>query len=382
MARSSAALPQDNFVLLDGLRGLGAILVLIGHTMIYWGPYTAPSGAVIVDLFFLLSGFVIAYAYEPRFNAGMRAAEFMTHRVVRLYPLYLLGTLLGFVGLSVMALGDLDGIDRVGTYALQLIPQLFMLPSPEVLGNVKMYSMNSPAWTLFFELFVNIVYVLAFRWLRDTRVLIGVVIACAAFLAFAVFSYGMIDQGSHWEGWWVGFARGGFGFFAGVLTFRLLGQPKTAARPVSRWAFVILVTIPIACFVPATPQLRPFLDLTLAVLLGIPLLWISQSVAPPTKYHNLFVVGGRISYAIYILHQPFREVAERITWRSSILLDTAPLPGIVILITIVTLAYFAERFYDRPLRRFVVAKLKQRAARKQEQRLSAARPPAGIMSAR
>lgn len=364
MANSRVALPQDNFVLLDGLRGLGAILVLIGHTMMYWGPYMAPSGAVIVDLFFLLSGFVIAYAYEPRFHAGMRTAEFMTHRVVRLYPLYLLGTLLGFVGLSVMVIGDADGLERTGTYALQLIPQLFMLPAPEVMGSVKMYSMNSPAWTLFFELFVNIVYVLAFRWLRHTAVLIGVVVACAAFLAFAVFSYGMIDQGSHWDGWWVGFARGGFGFFAGVLAYRLLGTPKTARRPESKWAFVILVTIPIACFIPATPELRPFVDLTLAIALGIPLLWVSQSVAPPAKYHNLFIVGGRISYAIYILHQPFREVAERITWRSNILLDTAPLPGMLILVTVVSLAYVAERYYDRPLRRLVVAKLKQRAARR------------------
>lgn len=376
MAISGGSLPQDNFVLLDGLRGLGAILVLIGHTMIYWGPYTAPSGAVIVDLFFLLSGFVIAYAYEPRFAAGMRTAEFMTHRVVRLYPLYFLGTIIGFIGLCAMTLGDADGWQRTGEFSLQLIPQLFMLPAPEVMGNVKLYSLNSPAWTLFFELFVNIVYILAFRWLRDTRVLVAVVIACAAFLVFAVFSFGSINTGSHWSDWWGGFARGGFGFFAGVLTFRLLGSPKTARRPTSKWAFVILVTIPIVCFIPATPELRPFLDLTLAVLLGIPLLWISQSVAPPTRYQNLFIVGGRISYAVYILHQPFREVAERITWRTPILLDVAPLGGIAILVIVVALSYFAEKYYDRPLRRYVVAQLKHRAAR------PAGRQPTGALPAR
>jgi peptidoglycan/LPS O-acetylase OafA/YrhL len=364
MAISNGSLPQDNFVLLDGLRGLGAILVLIGHTMMYWGPYSAPSGAVIVDLFFLLSGFVIAYAYEPRFAAGMRATEFMTHRVVRLYPLYFLGTLLGFVALCAMTIGDADSLERSGEYTMQLIPQLFMLPAPEVLGSLKLYSMNSPAWTLFFELFVNIVYVLAFRWLRDTRVLIGVVIACAAFLVFAVFFFGSINTGSHWADWWAGFARGGFGFFAGVLTFRLLGSPKTARRPQSKWAFVILVTIPVVCFIPATAELRPFVDLTLAVVLGIPLLWISQSVAPPTRYHKLFIVGGRLSYAIYILHQPFREVAERITWRTPILLDTAPLGGIAILVIVVTLSYFAERYFDRPVRRFVVAHLKRRGSRR------------------
>jgi|JI7StandDraft_1071085.scaffolds.fasta_scaffold00590_14 peptidoglycan/LPS O-acetylase OafA/YrhL len=376
MAPGNAALPQDNFILLDGLRGLGAILVLFGHTIQYWGPFSAPSGAVIVDLFFLLSGFVIAYAYEPRFAAGMRVSEFMTHRVVRLYPLYFLGTMLGFVGLCAMTIGDADSLERTGQYSIQLIPQLFMLPAPDVMGNVKLYSLNSPAWTLFFELFVNIVYVMAFRWLRDTRVLIGLVVACALFLVFTVFYVGTIDVGSHWVNWWAGFARGGFGFFAGVLTFRLLGSPKSARRPESKWALVILVAIPVACFIPATPELRPFIDLTLAVALGMPLLWISQSMSPPAKYHQLFVLGGRMSYAIYILHQPFREVAERITWRSSILIDTAPITGAAILVTVVTLAYFAERYYDRPLRRLVVAHLKRRASRARAR----GRVPAGAPS--
>lgn len=363
MANSRASVTPDTFVLLDGLRGLGAILVLVGHTLIYWGPITAPSGAIIVDMFFLLSGFVIAYAYEPRFKAGMRLEEFLTHRVVRLYPLYFLGTMLGFLGLSAMVIGDEDGIARLGDNVAQLIPQLFMLPAPEVMGNAKMYSMNSPAWTLFFELFVNIVYVMAFRWLRDTRILLGLVIACGIFLVFTVFHVGTIDVGSHWLNWWGGFARGGFAFFAGVLAYRLLGSPTTARRPVSKWALVLLVTLPIACFIPATAELRPVVDLTLVIVLGIPLLWVAQSVEPPAGYRKLFVVGGRISYAIYILHQPFREVAKRITWRSDILLDTAPLPGILILVTVVSLAYVAERYYDRPLRRFVVAWLKQRAER-------------------
>lgn len=83
-------LAPDSFGLLDGLRGMGAILILIGHTVAFWGLQYAPTGAVCVDLFFLLSGFVIAFAYEPRLAAGMGVREFMTHRMVRLYPLYLL----------------------------------------------------------------------------------------------------------------------------------------------------------------------------------------------------------------------------------------------------------------------------------------------------
>lgn len=353
----------DNFVLLDGLRGLGAVLVLVGHTIAYWGPVWAPSGAVVVDLFFLLSGFVIAFAYEPKFAAGMRAGEFMTHRVVRLYPLYLLGTVAGFLILCAMALGDADGAERSMAYVLQLVPQLFLLPAPEALGSPDLYSFNVPAWTLFFELAVNLVYVLAYRWLRDTRVLAVLVAACALALTVMVLAVGKIDAGSDWATFWAGFARAGFGFFAGVLAYRLVGRPQTAQRRVSGWSFVMLAALPLVCFIPATAEWRPVVDLILVVVLGLPLLCVAQGMAPPVRLHALFLTGGRISYAAYILHQPFREVAERITWRSPILIDTAPLGGIVILVMVMALAWAAERFYDRPVRRWIVARLKRRAMR-------------------
>jgi peptidoglycan/LPS O-acetylase OafA/YrhL len=353
----------DNFVMLDGLRGLGAILVLVGHTMPYWGPVWAPSGAVVVDLFFLLSGFVIAFAYEPKFAAGMRAGEFMTHRVVRLYPLYLLGTVAGFLVLSAVALGDADGAERGAAYVLQLVPQLFLLPAPEALGSPDLYSFNVPAWTLFFELAVNLAYVLAYRWLRDTRVLAMLVAACAVALAAMVFTFGRIDAGSDWGTFWAGFARAGFGFFAGVLAYRLVGRPRTAQRRASGWSFVMLAALPLICFIPATAAWRPVVDLTLVVVLGLPLLCAAQGMAPPERLHALFLTGGRISYAVYILHQPFREVAERITWRSPVLIDTAPLGGIAMLVMMLALSWAAERFYDRPVRRWIVERLKRRSMR-------------------
>ncbi len=362
MERGQATPGQDSFVLLDGLRGMGAILVLVGHTMQYWGGFWAPSGAVVVDMFFLLSGFVIAYAYEPKLAQGLGVGAFMLSRIVRLYPLYLLGMVLGFIVLFAMAVGDADGGERGLALVAQLAPQLVMLPAPPQLGSPDLYSLNVPAWTLLFELVVNFVYVAAFRWLRDTRVLALLVVAFAVALAAAVLVVGRIDAGSDWATFWAGLARAGFGFFAGVLTFRLMGAPRTTKRPVSNWSFVLLLAIPVAGFIPATPELRPFVDMTLAMALGMPVLWLCQAMAPPLRYHALFTVGGRISYAIYILHQPFRELAERISWRSGVLFEIRPIGGIVILVAVVGLAYVAERFYDRPVRRWIVSRLKRRAA--------------------
>jgi peptidoglycan/LPS O-acetylase OafA/YrhL len=362
MSFGGSHVQPQNFVLLDGLRGLGAILVLIGHTMPYWGPFWAPSGAVIVDLFFLLSGFVIAFSYETRFAQGMGVGEFMLHRIVRLYPLYLLGTVLGFIVLFALSVGDPDGGARQAAMGLQFVPALFVLPAPEALGSANVYPLNVPAWTLFFEFAVNFVYVLAFRWLSDTRILAIVTSLCAVGLAVTVFHFGRIDAGPEWPTFWAGFARAGFGFFAGVLTFRLLGSPRTTQRPISKWAFVILVAIPAACFVPATEELRPWLDLLLAMILGMPLLYLAQSVAPPEGFTRLFILGGRISYAIYILHQPFRELMARWSWRDPWPIESAPLGGIAVLVAVVVVSYFAEKYYDRPVRRWTVHQLRRRAA--------------------
>ncbi|TIW52974.1 MAG: acyltransferase, partial [Mesorhizobium sp.] len=78
---------------LDALRGVAAISVMLYH----FSPFIAdgkvlPSSYLAVDLFFLLSGFVIAHAYDRKIESGM---GFGTFRLIRLYPLYLAGTLLG-----------------------------------------------------------------------------------------------------------------------------------------------------------------------------------------------------------------------------------------------------------------------------------------------
>ena len=351
-----------NFVLLDGVRGLGALLVLAGHTIVAWGPVWPASGAIVVDAFFALSGFVLAFAYEPKFRAGMGAREFMTQRIVRLFPLYLLGTLLVYVTLLSFTFGDADGPARADGYTLELLPQLVMLPSLPQLGATDVYSLNVPAYTLFCELAVNLVYVLVFRWL-STRVLIGVVIASALFLAVTILNFGRIDIGSDWGTWWGGLARAMFGFFTGVLAYRLARSPLTATRPKHWFAAPLVVMLPIVCFIPATPEWRPFVDMALAFGVLLPLLLICQSIRPSDRFTAFFTFGGQISYAVYILHQPMREVIKRLQWKSTIIADLAPWSGIGIMAFIVAIAFLAERYYDRPVRRALVAWLKARDAK-------------------
>ena len=90
--------PLAHFDVLDGLRGVAALLVLLGHeTAIVFGTSgsLAPRKELAVAFFFMLSGFVISSAYEDHLRRGMPATDFLARRVIRLYPLIALGIAVG-----------------------------------------------------------------------------------------------------------------------------------------------------------------------------------------------------------------------------------------------------------------------------------------------
>lgn len=90
---------KPHYELLDGLRGVAALLVVWYH--LFEAFATSPvdqrfnHGYLAVDFFFLLSGFVIGYAYDERWGRGLRMRDFIKRRLIRLHPMVVLGALLG-----------------------------------------------------------------------------------------------------------------------------------------------------------------------------------------------------------------------------------------------------------------------------------------------
>src|ERR1041385_8149717 len=86
----------SRFEALDLLRGLAALAVVAFHVPHIPGTLSlAPRGYLAVDLFFALSGFVLAYAYGAELARGGNIRRFMVQRLIRLYPLYLIALLAG-----------------------------------------------------------------------------------------------------------------------------------------------------------------------------------------------------------------------------------------------------------------------------------------------
>ncbi len=152
---------KPHYELLDGLRGVAALVVIWYH--IFEGFATSPldqhvnHGYLAIDFFFILSGFVIGYAYDDRWKQSLTIRNFFKRRLIRLHPMVILGAVLGATTFRVQGCEKWDGTPvSVSMLMIALLLNLFLIPavpetSPEVRGNGEMYPLNGPSWSLFFE---------------------------------------------------------------------------------------------------------------------------------------------------------------------------------------------------------------------------------------
>jgi peptidoglycan/LPS O-acetylase OafA/YrhL len=230
------AVSKHDFVTLDGLRGIAAIAIVTRHCPVFWQsvsilgqlPEFGPlfESYLAVDFFFVLSGFVLMHAYAQKLREGMSTWHFMLVRLIRLYPLYFLALVLALLPSAWAALHSrLDGVST-SYLAIDAAFAILMLPSP--FGGA-LFPLNTPAWSLFFELLANIVLALNGRNLTMKR--LSVIVAGSALLLYCAvvmqwFGFGMAGQGAmsdgfYWSSFGAGLLRVLFSFFAGALMYRV-----------------------------------------------------------------------------------------------------------------------------------------------------------------
>ena len=145
------------FLALDGLRGAAALVVLAFHLLQQRDLTALPLAGLAVDFFYTLSGFVIAFAYEQKLRSGrMRLPAFLWVRVERLYPLLLLGTLMGIA--PAMLAVAFKGTITYHQVASSSVLALLLLPSYVFPQWDTAYPLNMASWSLTFELVANAIY--------------------------------------------------------------------------------------------------------------------------------------------------------------------------------------------------------------------------------
>jgi len=344
---------RRSFQTLDGLRGVGAFLVVMRHVPALFGPFRVPESFLAVDLFYLVSGFVVAHAYGERLARGGFFGDFVKTRIIRLYPLYLIGLVVGVITAVATMLANPHGFWTPAKIAECVATGLLMIPRfPGLESNGT--TLNGPIWTLLYELVANFVYAGAIR-LMKTWVLVAIVIVCGAGIVFAEFHYGTLDVGYNLTDQWAALTRVGFSFFAGVLIYRAFGT-REFKSVWAAWACVAVLGVALAIHVPQ--GLIAAYEIGM-VLVGMPLLAIAAAHFEPGPLSGrLFSFVGLISYGVYIVHQPLGNLAvmelHRVVRIPSNL--SGALYGFAFMAFLVLLTWGLDRFYDAPVRGWLRAK--------------------------
>ena len=347
---SEAIAPEARvFHTLDALRGIAAIGVLIFHMSRVFTPIAAPGGYLAVDLFFMMSGVVLSHAYEARFRAGMGTLDFMRARLIRLYPLYLVGTLFGIV----VALASLHGrniqnwdpssLARAAALALSFLPNLSAHPVNEI------FPLNIPCWSLFFEILVNFLFVILWPLLTSRRLLVISLLTGIA-VAWASARVGNLDQGSSGSSFGIGLARTVFGFSVGVLIARHITRVHRGQNNLAVLAIVAVVGIAIAGWPQG--EFRALWD-AVCVLFVFPLVvYLGTLIDPGSALRRIATFLGVTSYAIYVLHSPLSSVLNSATRAVGGGAGVgAPYSGIGVLAVLLTGCWLIDRYIDMPIRR-------------------------------
>ena len=379
---------RPRYDILDGLRGVAAVMVLLYHVFndaksffVWPAPvYEFYHGFLGVDFFFILSGFVMGYAYDERLTPpaspltplpGERGTltfwGFVKRRLIRLHPMVVMGVILGLIAFLIQGCTKWDGTE-VSLQAVMwaTLLGLFLIPSPlgmDVRGNTEAFPLNGPHWSLFFEYIGSLLYGILLhrlptKWLR-------VWVACGI---FSIAAYALLQEGGGVAYGWSsepmnllgGALRMLYAYPMGLLMARMFRQRKP--EPLQGPVFL-------------------FCSLALVVLLGLPLfggkesetiyqllclfsffpgiIWIGARGMVSGRQQRAVSFLGRLSYPLYATHFPL--IYLYITWVAR---DDAPYQGyihpwllvIITLVASVLIATLCLLFYDEPLRKWLSRK--------------------------
>lgn len=363
---------KPHYHLLDGLRGVAALMVIWYHVFegyAFAGGTTIDTfnhGYLAVDFFFILSGFVIGYAYDDRWGKNFTMKDFIKRRLIRLHPMVIMGAVVGAITFYIQGSVQWDGTHiGISMVMLSLLCTIFFIPAMpgvgyEVRGNGEMFPLNGPCWSLFFEYIGNILYALFIRRLSNKALTIVVVLLGVALASFAIFNvsgYGNIGVGWTLDG--VNFIgrllRMLFPFSMGMLLSRNFKPMKL------RGAFWICTLVMIALF--AVPYLEGTESIctngiyeAFCIIIAFPiLLWIGASgTTTDKKSTQICKFLGDISYPIYVIHYPFMYLFYAWLIKNQLFtLGETWQVALCVYAWNILFAYLCLKLYDEPVRKYL-----------------------------
>lgn len=364
---------KRHYPILDGLRGVAALIVVAFH--LFEAHAASRFGQIInhgylaVDFFFLLSGFVIGYAYDDRWNT-MSTTEFFKRRLIRLHPMIIVAMIIGALMFYFQASPIFPRIHETPVWLLLVVMVIGMTlipvaPSLDIRGWSEMHPLDGPGWSLFYEYVGNVLYALFVRKFSKLLLALCVFAAGAALVHYCVTG----PTGDVIGGWSlepgqirVGLTRLLYPFFAGLLLSRVVTVGHV------RHAFLlcsVIITVALAL-----PRFGGEHDLwmnglyeSLCIIVVFPLVVYLGASGDVKSGLSARMCGflGDISYPIYIIHYPF--VYTYTAWVQDNKVPVAqgwPVAAATLALCML-LAWLCLRFYDVPVRQWLTAKYMKKA---------------------
>lgn len=387
---------KPRYAILDGLRGVAALVVILFHgfeTYIpFFGTQHINHGYLAVDFFFVLSGFVIGYAYDDRWDR-MSTWNFFKRRLIRLHPMVVAGTLFGA---CLFFFGESDYFSLIGgtepwKFFLCIVLGLLMIPAGtglDIRGWGETNSLNGPNWSLTFEYIGNILYAFVLR--RLPTVVLGMLCVASAFLTmnlalgwdvFGFFAQPKYDVIGGWsitpDQMYVGFSRLLYPFLCGLLISRLLPKFITKENPSGSplgirggfwWASLLLVVLFAVPQIGGKSCVADGLYQVFAIVVMFPVIVLIGAGSKTTDKRSAkwCETLGNLSYPLYITHFPLMYM--QMAWVSSHK-DSPVWHHVVlnlgILLVALGIAWAFLKLYDEPVRAWLKKKLYALPAQKQ-----------------
>jgi peptidoglycan/LPS O-acetylase OafA/YrhL len=351
---------RPHFLYLDFLRGVAAFAVVLLHWFEGNGYNVFRHALLAVDFFFMLSGFVICYSYEDRLRKGLGLIQFMKLRIIRLYPLILMGATLGVA----RALGRyaIEGAETGGFQGIIALYALNLLMVPANIFDAAqsfMFPLNIALWSLFFEFIAYAFFGLfAYKWRITPYLIIAAISAVIIWPWIFTTSQTAIDAGPLPNNYAlngivsnelaIGFFRMTLAFSLGILAFKLRKALNVSfiLAPIIGVFMFVYFTLP-AATVPAEIDMLIYLTVFPTILI----VGSNIDVRQNHFVHRMSSFSGDLSYPLYVLHTPLIWILGWIAKKASIYIAIPHiLHGLWIIPVTVMISYVALKLYDEPTR--------------------------------
>jgi peptidoglycan/LPS O-acetylase OafA/YrhL len=347
---------------LDGARGIAAIAVMCYHyeQLLHLRPLLH-SAYLAVDLFFMMSGFVLGHSYEDKLRSGrLTVRKYMVHRAIRLYPTYAAATALGlayYAGKIVLRARDAPHLVDL----LQILgSNLFFIPiMTKTMVPQGMFPFAPTSWSLSTEVLASIMFGLVLARAR-TRLLLGIIVVFGGLFFAYVAALRGFDLGWGISNFVPGIFRTLFEFTIGIVLYRVssYSSRKRLLHPA-----ILLAAI---CAVFLFLMGSSLIGIVPCVLVLFPLFILSAEGrrvdgALQIIFHQL----GRVSYPVYLIHAPvllwFAGAYKLIENHNTLAIDLRWLGWMMVACTLL-LSYAIARWIDEPVRAWLNVRLRASGA--------------------